>query len=350
MTTRTRVLVLAVLVLAGITGVLLYNKSRLAASSRGDFKTSIPVTVATVSDRKVSETLSLIGTITPSNDVAIVAETAGKVTGVLVQVGDAVKAGSPLVQLDDEIKKALYEQAEANYQRSKRDNERIPALFADHTVSESQRDNAYAVFRSAEAQYVVAKRQYHDTKICSPIDGIVTARTVELGTMVNDRMVIGNVVDVRILKVKLSVAESDAFKLKKGDRVEITTDVYPGTTFEGKISSISAKSDEGHTYPVEIVMNNSKEHPLRAGMFGRVNFVSIASEATLAVPREALVGSLREPRVFVIEGTIARERSIVVSGVIGNDLAVQSGLSAGQQVVVNGQNNLKDSVTVEVMK
>jgi RND family efflux transporter MFP subunit len=347
---KTRVIVVVVVVVAAMTALLFYNRSRLAARSRAEYNAAYAVTTATAEQRQISETLSLVGTITGNRDVAVVAETPGKVTAVLVQVGDEVRAGTPLVQLDDEVKKAVYQQAEANYLRAKKDNERITALFAEHAASESQRDNTYAAYKSAEAQYVQARRQYHDTRVCSPINGVVSARMVDLGTMVNDRMVVANVVDIKTLKVKLNVAESDAFKLRKGDRVEVTTDVYPGYVYDGSISSISAKADEGHTYPIEIVMKNSAAKPLRAGMFGRVTFVSIAPVASLAIPREALVGSLRDPRVFVLEGSVARERNIVVREAIGNDLAVVSGLKAGDQVVVNGQNNLKDSVTVEVMK
>ena len=85
-------------------------------------------------------------------------------------------------------------------------------------------------------------------------------------------------------------------------------------------------------------------------MFGRVNFVSIAPTEALAIPREALVGSLRESRVYVVEGPIARLRDIVVRGQTGTELTVLSGLHAGETVVVNGQNNLKDSVAVDVLK
>jgi RND family efflux transporter MFP subunit len=347
---KTRVVSIILVVFAAMTALLFYNRSQLAAKSRAEYTAAITVSTAEAEHRKVSETLSLVGTISANNDVSVVAETPGKVTAVLVQVGDEVRAGTPLVQLDDEVKKAVYQQAEANYERAKKDNERIASLFAEHAATASQRDNTFAAYKAAEAQYVQARRQYRDARICSPINGVVSARTVDLGTMVNDRMVVANVVDVKTLKVKLNVAERDAFKLHKGDRVEVTTDVYPGKVFAGRISSISAKADEGHTYPVEIVMSNSADHPLRAGMFGRVTFVSIEPEATIAIPRAALVGSLRDPKVFVVEGSVARERSIVVNDIVGDDLAVLRGLAAGEQVVVNGQNNLKDSVTVEVAK
>jgi RND family efflux transporter MFP subunit len=168
--------------------------------------------------------------------------------------------------------------------------------------------------------------------------------------MVTDKMVVANVVDISRLKVKVSVAEQDAFKLKAGDKVEVTTDVYPGVTFEGRIHTISAKADEGHTYPIEITLENSSAHPLRAGMFGRVSFVSLAPVKTLAIPRDALVGSMKAASVFVVENGIARKRDIVVGTEEGTQLMVVSGLSEGETIVVNGQNNLKDSTAVAVLQ
>jgi RND family efflux transporter MFP subunit len=347
---RTRAIVAGAVLLAVIILVLLNNRANISAKSRNEFQGAIPVTVAGVKTQKLSETMSLVGTITGSNDVAVVAEVPGKVTAVLANVGDHVKAGSPIIQIDDELKKAAFEQAEANYERAKRDFDRFKSLRAEQSATESQKENAWTGFKVAEAQYIVARRALRDTRVCTPIAGIVTARNVDKGTMVNDRMVVANVVDVSRLKVKLNVAERDAFKLKTGDRVEVTTDVYPGVTFEGRTTSISSKADEGHTYPVEITMDNSTEHPLKAGMFGRISFVSLAQGDALAIPREALVGSMKDPRVYVVDGALARIRTIVVGGEAGTDLMVLSGLQAGESVVVNGQNNLKDSVAVQVLK
>ncbi len=347
---RTRAIVAGSVLLAVIVLVLLNNRANISAKSRNEFQGAIPVTVAEARSQKMSETLSLVGTITGVNDVAVTAEVAGKVTAVHANVGDHVSAGAPIIQIDDEIKKAAFEQAEANYERAKRDFDRFKMLRAEQSATESQKENAWTGFKVAEAQYIVARRQLRDTKVSTPISGIVSARSVELGTMVNDRMVVANVVDISRLKVKLNIAERDAFKLKTGDRVEVTTDVYPGVTFAGKITSVSAKADEGHTYPVEITMENSTEHPLKAGMFGRVSFVSLAQGEALAIPREALVGSMKDPRVYVVDGALARVRTIVVGGETGTDLTVLSGLRAGESVVVNGQNNLKDSVAVLVLK
>jgi len=348
--TKTRAIIAAAVVLGIIIVVLLNNRANISAKSRNEFQGAIPVTAAQVRTAKLAESLSLVGTITGINDVAVTAEVAGKVTAVLANVGDHLAAGAPIVQLDDELKKAAFEQAEANYARAKRDFDRFKSLREEQSATEAQKENAWTAFKVAEAQYIVARRQLHDTRVTTPIAGVLSARNVELGTMVNDRMVVGNVVDISRLKVKLNVAEGDAFKIRAGDRVEVTTDVYPGVTFGGRITSVSSKADEGHTYPVEITMDNSREHPLKAGMFGRVAFTAIAPEATLAIPREALVGSMKDPRVYVVEGPVARERPITVGTETGTDLTVIAGLREGETVVVNGQNNLKDSVAVQVLK
>jgi len=177
----------------------------------------------------------------------------------------------------------------------------------------------------------------------------VTARPVDVGAMVQPGMTVANVVDITTLKVRLNVAERDVFKLGEGDRVEVTTEVYPGVRFDGKIQSIASKGDEAHTYPVEVVLQNSKQHPLKAGMFGRVAFTSVGVEKALTIPRDALVGSVKEPKVFVVDSTRAFLRSIVVGEISGGTLTVTGGLREGERVVVNGQNNLQDSTTVSVI-
>jgi RND family efflux transporter MFP subunit len=345
---KVKVVVIGVLVFGLVVSILLNNRARISAKSKDDTLSALPVTVVPAVRQKLADSLSLVGTITGNNDVAVVAETQGRVTAVLAQVGDFKAAASPLLQLDDELKRAEFEKAQVNYDRAKRDMERFKALREQNAATDLQKETSWQNFKVAEAQLTIARRQLRDTRITTPISGIVTARNVDVGTMVTDKMVVANVVDISTMKVKLNVAEQDAFKLRVGDPVEVTTDVYPGVTFEGKIHTISAKADEGHTYPVEIRLANTKEHPLKAGMFGRVSFVSMSQRESLTIPREALVGSVKQAMVFVIRDNIAHARNIVVGGESGNVLTVLDGLREGETVVVNGQNNLKDSVAVTV--
>lgn len=346
---RNTVIVLAVL--AGIIAILLNNKAKSDAKAAKSLETEKAVSVSTVSvsKTKLSETLSLIGTITANNDVAIVSETSGRVVAVGAKVGDYKPAGALIAQVDDELKLANFKSAEVAYEKAKKDLERYEALLKEGGISDAQVESARLNFKSAEAQYIVARRQLRDTRITTPISGIVTERKVDIGAMVSAGMTVANVVDIAKLKVKVNVAEQDVFKLKVGDEVEVTTDVYPGIKFKGMIATISAKGDEAHTYPVEIILSNSKEHPLKAGMFGRVHFISLGEREALTIPREALIGSVKAPEVFVAENGVAKLRAITVGREAGKMLEVIDGLKEGERVIVSGQNNLRDGYAINVI-
>jgi multidrug efflux pump subunit AcrA (membrane-fusion protein) len=85
-------------------------------------------------------------------------------------------------------------------------------------------------------------------------------------------------------------------------------------------------------------------------MFGRVSFVSIQGSEKLSIPRQALVGSTKLPQVFVVDQGVAHLRNIVIGSGFGTNLEVLSGLKDGEEVVLSGQNNLKDNVAVTVVK
>lgn len=348
-----KAIVSVIVVLAIIITVLFMNKRKMAATTAGGIKDVYYVSVEKVVKKDLSETLNMVGNITANNDVNIMAETAGKITTVFAKVGDYKKAGSVLFQVDDELKKAAFMSAEASYEKAKKDYERFQTLYQQKSVTDAQLDQVKLAAAMAEAQYVVAKRQLSDTQIKTPISGYVTARYVDLGAMVQgapQSTLVANIVDISRLKVKLNLAEADAFSIKAGDNVKVTVDVYPGLMFNGRIESVSSKSDESHTYPVEISINNESAHPFKAGMFARVEFTSLKNRETVVIPRESLVGSVKEPQVFVVENGIAKLRSLTIGNQSGIFVQVLHGLREGETIVVNGQNNLVDNLKVEILK
>ncbi len=343
----------ALMVLLGLGGIVIVlwnNKAKSATMTRTDILSSFPVKVAAVTQEDVQEELSLVGTIVAHNDVVIVSETQGRVTAVTAKVGDYRKASSVLVQVDDELKEANLKAARVQYETTRKDLERYEGLYKDKSITESQYDQARLAYQSAEAQYIVARRQYNDTKITTPISGVVTARNVDVGAMVQPGMAIANVVDISKLKVKVNVPEQDVFKLNVGDAVTVTTDVYAGTAFQAHVTSIASKGDDAHTYPVELSLQNSQDHPLKAGMFCRVMFRSAPQRNTTVIPREALVGSLKKPQVYVVENGTALLKDVVISGAVKNKVAVSEGLEAGAFVVVGGQNNLQDRAPISIVE
>lgn len=346
-------LVVALILLGAIAGtafMLASNKEKMEAKVKDDKLEAYPVSVAVAEEKPLSHNLSLVGTIAANREVAVVAETQGRVVSLAFDMGDYKGAGSVLAQVDDELKEAAYKMAEANFEKAKKDVARFEALYKEKTATDVQLENVRLAYKNAETQLVVARRQHRDTKITTPVAGTITERKVEIGSMVQPGMVIANVVDISKLKVELNVPEKDAFILKVGSQVTISTDVYPGVTFTGTIRSISAKADAAHTYPVEVSLPNSSEHPLRAGMFGRVEFTSVQREQAVVIPREALIGSIKQPQVYVVHNGVAKLRDLVVGIETGTQIEVLQGLAKGETIVVNGQNNLRSDAAVSVIQ
>jgi RND family efflux transporter MFP subunit len=338
------------IVFAAIVAVLFYNRSKLLANTNNGEITSLPVTVAEASRRQLDETDEVVGTVSANNDVAIVSEAEGKVKEIHAEIGEYKEAGSVLIQIDDELKRAAFNSAEVTYDKSKKDLDRFESLAKEHSVTDEQLEGARQTYQTAEAQYVTAKRQLSDTQVKTPISGVVTARNVDVGVMVLKNTVVANVVDLSRVKIRVNVSEHDAFKVRPNQTASITTDVYPGTVLAGTVYSVSDKADEAHTYAVEVRMVNSKEHPLKAGMFARVGFQTVADTGGVSIPRIALVGSIKSPQVYVVEHGFAKLRNVRAGAEVGNNLQILEGLHEGEQVVVSGQVNLKDSSAVTILK
>lgn len=347
---RIRATIITLVVIGGVIAILVRNKAVSEARSKNDVQAAPAVTVAPVATQRLGDTLALVGTTIAYNDVNVVAEAAGRIVAVHVSPGDHVNAGTVLFTIDDELRRAAVETAEANYDKVKKDLQRYEWLREQKTVGDAQYESAKLGVKQTEAALITAKRQLNDTRVTSPIAGVVTTRMYDQGAYVPNAAVVANVVDISKLKVRLNVAEADAFQVHVGDTVAVTSDVYPAETFTGTITSISAKGDEAHTYPVEILLPNAAAHPLKAGMFVHVVFTSMPSTQTLAIPRAALVGSIRAPQVYVVSNGLASLRDIVTGNVTDTRLAVVKGLTEGESVVVSGQNNLHDQSPVTVVK
>lgn len=333
--------------------VLLMFRNRAAQnapSSSSAVITTHSVAIARATRQAIDERFSVVGTVNAFSDVTIVSETQGRVVKVLAEVGDYKQAGAVLVEVDSELKVAAFKAAEVAYEKARKDLARYDALIKEGSVTDAQVEQARWAFQSAEAQYIVARRQLSDTRITTPIAGVVTARFVNLGTMVMgapQATQVANVVDLSRLKVKVNVAELDVFKLHAGDPVDVTTDVYPGVVFTGSVFTISSKGDEAHTYGVEVLVKDPGQR-LKAGMFARATFRPKSTGTSVFVQRRAIVGSIQDPKVYIVKNGIALFRPVVVARELGTMIALSGGLQEGDTVVVDGQNNLSDNVSVVV--
>jgi RND family efflux transporter MFP subunit len=312
---------------------------------------TVAVNVSQVQSRTSERNLSMVGTVAANQVIDIKAEVQGKLLSLTAALGNQVKKGQVIGRIDNELQSLAVANAEQQLADARQNLERYKNLFEGGAATQAQYDQYKLAYENAENRLEQARKQLSNAVVKSPISGQITQKSVEAGAFVNIGTSIVTVVDVSELKVQLSVAENDVYALKEGDPVQITATVFPGVTYEGKITFISPRGDDAHNYPVEISFKNQTKNTLKAGTYVNVAFNRKSQVPALQIPREALVGSVRNAQVYVVnQNNIAQLRKITVGGDNGAYLEVQEGLQEGERVVTTGQINLVDSTQVSIIR
>ena len=301
------------------------------------------VSVVEVSTREVPQTATYTSTVQPYVKNNIAPQMAGRITKINAEIGDFVKKGQVLAEID----KAQLQQAQLQLHNQEVELERLRALYDAGGLSKSDLD-------AIELSYNVIKTQVdnllENTVLCSPIDGVVTARNYDVGDMYAMSMPIYTVEQIRPVKLLVGISESDYTKVKKGDAVEITVDALPGQTFTGKVGKIYPTIDAAtRTFLVEVVVTNNG-NVLRPGMFARVN-VTFGVNNNVVIPDVAVVKQQGSGERFVYilnqDGTVNYQK-VVLGRRMGAEYEVLEGIPSGAKVVTGGQIRLKDGVKVTV--
>ena len=301
------------------------------------------VKVAQVFVQKVPQEAVYTSTVQAYVKNNIVPQTAGRITKINVEIGDRVRKGQVLAEID----KAQLQQAQLQLHNAEVELERLRTLYNAGGLSKSDLD-------AIELQYNVAKTQVNNlienTTLLSPIDGVITARNYDAGDMYAMSAPIFTVEQIKPVKLLVAVSESDYSKVKKGDRVTITAEAFPDLTFDGKIDRIYPTIDPTtRTFNVEVVVSNNYS-TLRPGMFARVK-INFGENDSVVIPDVAVVKQQGSGERFVYvlnEGGTVTYQKIELGRRMGTEYEVLSGLVDGATVVTGGQIRLKDGIKVTV--
>ena len=301
------------------------------------------VSVVEVSARMVPQTAVYTSTVQAYVKNNIAPQMAGRIIKINAEIGDFVKKGQVLAEID----KASLQQAQLQLLNQEVELERLRTLYEAGAVSKSD-------FDSIELAYNVTKTQVENllenTVLCSPIDGVVTARNYDVGDMYAMSSPIYTVEQIKPVKLLVAVSESDYTKVKKGDSVEVKADALPELTFYGKIEKIYPTVDAAtRTFNVEVLVPNNYSS-LRPGMFTRVT-VDFGSNNNVVIPDMAVVKQQGSGERFVYvlnaDGTVTYKK-VELGRRMGAEYEVLSGLEDGDKIVTGGQIRLKDGVKVTV--
>ena len=301
------------------------------------------VSVTQVSVREVPQISTYTSTVQAYVKNNIVPQTGGRITSIKVEIGDFVKEGQVLAEID----KSQLQQAQLSLRNQEVELARLRSLYEAGGLSKSDLD-------AIELQYNVTKTQVdnllENTVLLSPINGVVTARNYDVGDICSVASPIFTVEQIVPVKLLVAISESDYSKVKKGDSVEITADAVPEKTFYGKINRIYPTIDPTtRTFTVEVVVQNNYR-TLRPGMFVRAS-VNFGVNNNVVVPDVAIVKQQGSGERFIYvlneDGTVTYQK-VVLGRRMGTEYEVLEGLSDGATIVTGGQIRLKDGIKVSV--
>ncbi len=347
------IIITIILVVAGggAAAILNGNKAKMQEQTELAKKVNAttPVQIAEVKSEIAGGTLAATGTFAPSKEITVVTEVAGKVIGLMADEGQHVKKGQVLARIDFATIEADLRSAEATLQKLKTDKVRHERLVAGGGVTQSQLDDINLNYVNAEARVITARKKLADTYIKAPFSGYINQRFIEEGTYVAVGKETFEIVETNHLTMNVKVSEMQVLSVANAKVVHVMADVYPGATYPAKVKFIAAKADANLNFPVELEITNVKDKPLRAGMYGRATFEISREREALVIPRAALLGSINDAQVYVLNGDAVQLKRIVATSHGENTIEVVEGLSIGEKVVTNGQINLIDGAPVTVL-
>ena len=212
------------------------------------------------------------------------------------------------------------------------------------------REATQAKLKEMEAILAQERNRLKDTKIVAPFQGGISRKYVDAGAFVSSSTPLVNLVHTDTLKVVANVLEKDAPLLKPGMRAKIRVESYPERVFEGMVEKINSALDlSTRTLQAEIWIPNS-DRSLKPGMFSNVEVVLLEKPQTLVIPREAILEAGNEMSVFVVEGKQAVRRSITIGYEQDRMVEVLKGLNEGDQIIIKGQQLIKEGSAVRVVE
>ena len=329
----------------------------------GQEKQAISVHVATVQTGAFTRVLNYNGTVLPWKQAGIIPDVSGRVHRILVREGQAVNRGQLLAELDTTTLELQEKQAEAvvavagaALKDARLNALRMSKLFERKAVSSMQQEKSQLALesaltgqKSAEATLHVVQHNLKSARMAAPFSGVITARHLDEGDMINPMMGAGpgilTLMDMTRVKIRINVVAEDIEKIANGQKSTVSVATHPGETFAGTIYSKTLAADPStKTFQVEVQVENP-ELRIKPGVFADVVIEISRDDQVLLLPVAALLG---DDQVVLFDQGKARKARVEVGQKNEMYFEILSGLKAGDRVVVEGNYDLKDGSLIHV--
>ncbi len=337
----------------------------------------VPVNVGTVSRQAIEKTTTFFGDILADHSVKVYSTIPNKIVRLHHDIGDEVKVGELLAEINTEKihqaadqAKAGLDAARAQLQNVNSEYDRLKKLYKEKAVSQSQmdamttqRDAARSSVKQLEAAYSSAQSQLKDTKITAPVTGVIVLRSLNEGDQAAPQIPLFEIANMDTVRILINVIERQLPDIEMGQSALVNVTAYPDTVFKGKVARVNPTLNPmTRTAEAEIRIPNPG-HLLRPGMFSKVEVVLDEHQNAVVIGKANIIEKTRlaydngqlstakveiDRFVYVVDKNKAELRP-VKTGILSDDEAeVVDGLQSGETIVTVGQHNLEPGDSVKV--
>ncbi len=307
----------------------------------------IPVVATPSRIEHLSLEVEALGTARASESIDVTAKVSNLVTAIRFTEGQQVRKGDVLVELDGAQARADLAVADAALKESASQLQRSRELYETKVLSDQQIEQIESTYSANVARVAAARSRLSDTIIRAPFDGRVGLRRASVGGLVAPGTVITTLDDTSTIKLDFTVPERVVAAMKPGLTLEARSVAYPDRVFEGKVASVDSRVDPNTRSVIVRALVPNGEGLLKPGMFLNVH-LSRGTADVLVVPEESLVPEQGDVFVYVVQDGKASKRRIQTGQRAVGTVQVTDGLQAGEIVVTEGTQKLRDGVSVSV--
>jgi membrane fusion protein, multidrug efflux system len=302
-------------------------------------------------------TLSAIGTIAAVQGVTVSADLPGTVARVAFESGRAVRKGDVLAELDTRQERAQLAAIEAQQELARLNYNRLKGLLADRVISQAEFDRAAADQKETDARLGEVHATIERKTLRAPFDGVLGIRLVNLGQYLAAGEAVVPLQSLNPIYVNFGVPQQDIPKIRVGHRVEITARDAAGVEFIGRVTALDSIVDQAtRNVQVQATLPNTTGQ-LRPGMFVQTELMVGASQSVIALPASAInyapfgdsvfvVTELKGPTGVSYRGV--RQQFVKLGSGRGDQVAIVSGVAAGEEIVTSGVFKLRNGAAVVV--
>lgn len=285
----------------------------------------------------------VVGTVRTKTRAVVEAKVSGRIAKLPVVLGQAVKAGDVLAEIDAQEIRARYEQAKAQRDQAVRDLERATTLMKRQVSSRQEFDAAEAKFRVAEASLSEAQTMLSYARVTSPFDGVVARKLAEVGDLAAPGKPLLEVEDRGTLRFEADVPEALIGGVSSGQKIDVTIPTAK-KSLTAEVVEVSPTADAAsRTYFIKLDL--PADAALRAGQFGRAA-IPVGTADSIRIPAAAVVQRGQIELVFVSRDGVAGLRLVRTGKRIGSEVEILAGLEAGESVITTGAAGLVDGQPV----